>query len=36
MGCANMEAIWPRSFAGGVFVETMTPSEAVKDDDPCK
>lgn len=36
MGYANMEALWPRSFDGVVFVKTMTPSESVEADDPCK
>lgn len=36
MGYANMEALWPRSFDGVVFLKTMTPSEAVEAEDPCK
>lgn len=36
MGYGDMEAIWPRSFDGVVFTKTMTPSEAVEADDPCK
>ena len=36
MGYADMEAIWPRSFDGVLFTKTMTPSEAVLLDDPCK
>jgi erythromycin esterase len=36
MGYADMEAVWPRSFDGVVFTKTMTPSEAVAEDDPCK
>jgi len=36
MGYGNMEAIWPRSFDGVIFTKTMTPSEAVEVEDPCK
>jgi erythromycin esterase len=36
MGYGDMEALWPRSFDGVVFTKTMTPSEAVAEDDPCK
>jgi erythromycin esterase len=36
MGYGDMEAIWPRSFDAVVFTKTMTPSEAVEVEDPCK
>ena len=36
LGYADMEALWPRSFDGVVFTRTMTPSEAVEAEDPCK
>jgi erythromycin esterase len=36
MGYGDMEALWPRSFDGVIFTKTMTPSEAIEADDPCK